>query len=101
MRIVYVTAKNSGEAKKIAHLLLKKKLIACANIFPIESMYWWEGDIDEQIEFVILAKTKDENYIKVEKAIKGMHKYEIPAVYSWKVDKINPEYDKWVKKETK
>ena len=101
MRIVYITTRSSAEAKKISSHLLKKKIVACTNIFPIESMYWWEGEIEENIEFVIFAKTRDENYLKVEKVVKELHTYDIPAIYSWKVDKINRDYANWVKKETK
>ncbi len=101
MRIVYITTRNSGEAKKIASHLLKKRLIACANIFPIESMYWFEGEIEENIEFVLLGKTTDSNFNKIEKEVSSMHSYEIPAIYSWKVDKVSKDYDDWIKKEVK
>ncbi len=100
MRVIYITTRNAGEAKKISAHLLKKKLIACANIFPIESMYSWKGEIQEDLEFVVLAKTIDVNYDKVEKEIKKMHSYDIPAIYSWKIDKINKDYLKWVEKGT-
>ena len=73
MRIIYITTRNVGEAKKIANHLLSKKLIACANMFPIESMYSFEGDLQEDIEFVILIKTKKENYEIVQKEIEKMH----------------------------
>ena len=101
MRIVYITTRSSAEAKKISSHLLKKRLVACTNIFPIESMYWWEGDIEENVEFVILAKTRDENFLKVEKAVKELHSYDIPAIYSWKADKVNKDFSNWVRKETK
>jgi periplasmic divalent cation tolerance protein len=100
MRIVYITTRNSAEAKKISSHLLKKRLIACANIFPIESMFWWDGEIQENIEFVILAKTRDENYKKVEDLVKKMHSYETPAVLSWKMDKVSKKYSDWVDRET-
>jgi periplasmic divalent cation tolerance protein len=101
MRIVYMTAKNSKEAKKISEYLLKKKLIACANIFPVESKYSWKGKIVDATEFVILAKTIDSGFEKVEKAVNAMLGYEIPAIYSWKADKVSIEYCDWVKREVK
>jgi len=97
MRIIYITTRNAGEAKKISYHLLKKKLVACTNIFPIESMYWMNGDIQEDMEFVVLGKTTDGKYEDIEKEIKGMHTYEIPAIYSWKTDKVNKDYDEWIK----
>ena len=101
MRIVYITAKNSGEAKKISAHLLHKKLIACANMFPIESMFFWEGEIQENVEFVILAKTSDDNFDKIDKEVKSIHEYEVPAIYSWKADKVSKSYADWVKKQIK
>jgi periplasmic divalent cation tolerance protein len=101
MRIVYITAPSAGEAKKISHALLHKKLVACTNIFPIESMYWWDGEIEEQVEFVILAKAPDEKFEEIESAVKKIHSYGTPAIYSWKVDKVNESYAAWIDKETK
>ena len=36
---IYITNPNKDEAKKIAKHLLNKKLIACGNIYPINSIY--------------------------------------------------------------
>ena len=52
MIFIYITAGNVQDAKKISEHLLKKKLVACVNIFPIESMYWWNDEIQENQEFV-------------------------------------------------
>jgi len=101
MRIVYFTAGTIEEAKKISKYLIKKKLVACANIFPIESMYPWEGNIKEDYEVVVLLKTKDENYSLIEKSIKQNHSYKNPAIYSWTVDKISSDYLNWVNKNIK
>jgi periplasmic divalent cation tolerance protein len=101
MRIVYLTAKDSESAKKISKSLLKKKLIACANIFPVESMYSWQGKIEDVSEYVILAKTTDSNFGKVEKAVNDMHGYDVPAIYSWKADKVSKRYSDWIKGEVK
>ena len=101
MMIVYLTTQNVEDAKEISRHLLKKKLVACTNIFPIESMYAWKGEIQEDMEFVVLLKTKDENYDKIEKEIKKTHKYDTPAIYSWKADKINKKYSDWINTECK
>ncbi|AJF61177.1 TPA: divalent-cation tolerance protein CutA [Candidatus Woesearchaeota archaeon] len=98
MRLVYITARNSAEAKKISGHLLKKKLAGCVNIFPVESMYWWDGEMQEDVEFVLLVKTANDNFERIEKAVLEIHSYEIPAIYSWKVDKISRKYDEWISK---
>ena len=46
--IVLVTAKDTEEARKIANGLLAEHLVACANIIDrIESLFWWQGRVDE------------------------------------------------------
>jgi periplasmic divalent cation tolerance protein len=96
MRIIYITAKDFEEARKISLHLLNKKLIACSNVFPINSFYFWNNELQEDKEFVVLVKTKENYYKKIEEEIKKIHSYDIPAIYSWKVDKINKDYLKWL-----
>ncbi|MBI3290972.1 divalent-cation tolerance protein CutA [Candidatus Falkowbacteria bacterium] len=97
---VYTTNKDLAEAKKIANVLLKKKLIACANFFPIKSMYWWRGKIQNDSEVISLLKTRKENWTKVRDAIKKMHSYKVPCIEKFFVS-ANKDYEDWVKKEVK
>jgi len=97
---VYITSSNKNEAKKIAKYLLNKKLIACANIIPIESLYWWKGKIKKSKEHVLIAKTLEKNYKKIKKEVKRIHSYKTPCITKIKVD-INKEFGNWIKKEVK
>ena len=97
--IVYVTHKNQEEAEKITTYLLDKRLIACANFFPIKSVYRWEGKTENQDEIVSLLKTKEENFEKVKDEIEKMHPYEIPCIL--RLDgEINESYGNWILGET-
>lgn len=100
MMLVYITCGNEEEARKISLHLVKNRLAACANMFPIRSFYWWKGKLEETDEYVLLAKTIDENYGKIKKEIKKIHSYEVPCIMKINVD-VNEEYGDWVKKETK
>jgi len=53
---VYITNPTKKEAEKIARHLLEKHLIACANIFPIESFYWWKKKIESGRVFYLAAR---------------------------------------------
>ncbi len=97
---VYITCKDEKEAVKISEHLLKKRLIACSNIFPIRSMYWWKEKITNDNEIVMLVKTPDENYEKIKKEVKKLHSYDIPCILKFDIE-ANNEYKEWVKKETK
>ena len=100
MALLYVTCKNGKEAEKISLHLLKKRLVACANIFPIKSMYWWNGKIAKSKEFVVIAKTTAKNLKKAEKEIKKVHSYKIPCILRINAS-ANKEYLDWTKKEIK
>ena len=97
---VYVTNPDKKAAKRIAIHLLKKKLIACANIFPIDSAYWWKEKIEETNECVLIAKTKEENWKKVKAEIKKIHPYTTPCITKINVES-NKEYENWLKKEVR
>ena len=57
--IVLVTAKDKKEAEAIVQALLKKKLIACANIIEgVNSFFWWQGKIDNSKEVLLIAKSR-------------------------------------------
>ena len=95
MTLVYITCKDKKEAEKISLHLLRKRLIACANIFPIKSMYWWKGKIENQAEVVITAKTLEKNYSKIKKEVSKLHSYSVPCIL--KIDtESNEKYDEWV-----
>jgi len=97
---VYVTNPNKKTASKIALHLLKKRLIACANIFPIDSVYWWEDKIENTKEYVLIAKTKEDNWKKVKTEIKKVHPYTVPCITKINVE-ANKEYEEWLKKEVR
>ena len=100
MSLVYITCKDEKEAAKISMHLLKRRLIACANIFPIKSMYWWKGRIVNDSENVIITKTDYKNFKKLESEVKKMHSYKIPCILRINAA-ANMEYQAGLKKEIK
>ena len=95
MTLIYITCKNEEEAVKISKHLLEKKLIACSNMHPIRSMYWWEGKIQDEKEIVIIAKTLEKNYGKIKEEVSKLHSYDVTCIL--KIDaEANESYDKWV-----
>ena len=108
MLLFYIPCQNKAQAKKIAGGLLDKRLIACANFFPIESMYWWKNKIEQDKEVVIIAKTLARNhdkatiartYDKIKKEVLKLHSYSKPCIIALEVDKVNKEYESYLKQE--
>ena len=100
MTLIYITCKDEEEAVKISKHLLDKRLIACSNMYPIRSMYRWQGKLQDEKEFVIMTKTKEKNYGKIKEEVKKIHSYDTPCIL--KIDaEANEIYDKWVNEEIK
>ena len=58
--LLITTESNKKVAKKIAKLLLTKKLAACVSLKNIYSIYEWEGKIEESSEVEITIKSTPE-----------------------------------------
>ena len=99
---IYSTMGNIEDAKKIAHSLVKEKLVACVNIIPkIESVYRWQEKIEEDSECVLIAKTTDKNVDKTIQKIKELHPYDLPDIIVLPIIGGLKDYLNYVKDETK
>ncbi len=94
--LIYIPTPSRNIARKIAKDLLEQKLIVCANIFPIESLYWWKGKIEESKELVLLVKTTNVNFEKVRCEVEKIHPYETPAIIKIPAS-ANDKYFQWIK----
>ena len=97
---IYITYPNMREAEKITSYLIKKRIVACANIFPVKNSCWWKGKIEKSKEIVSILKTKSENWEKVKFEVKKLHSYEIPCIIKMNAE-ANSDYELWVKSETR
>ena len=99
--IIYSTTGSVEEARKIARILVEEKHVACVNIIPkIESIYRWQGKIEEDNECILLAKTTEKNVDKTIQRIKELHSYDVPDIVSFPITKGLKDYLDWVKDET-
>ncbi len=96
---IYITNPSKEKATEIANYLLKKRLVACANIFQITSLYHWENKINNEDEFALILKTLEKNFEKIKKEVKKIHPYSTPCIIKIPVSS-NKEYFDWIKKET-
>ncbi|MEM2131075.1 MAG: divalent cation tolerance protein CutA [Candidatus Woesearchaeota archaeon] len=94
--LIYTTCKDLQEAEKISKHLLNLKLIACSNVFPINSFYFWNEKIENSNEYACILKTLKKNYKKIEKEIKKIHSYEMPAIFSINIKNMSKEYFNWI-----
>lgn len=79
-QIVFVTASNEAEAKKISRTLVEERLAACVNLTPCQSVYRWRGELVDDTEVLMVIKARKRNFGRIEARVKELHSYEVPEV---------------------
>ena len=95
--VVVTTVGTEEEANRLARELVARRHSCCVNILPIQrSVYRWQGEICEDSEFMLLVKTLEEEYEKVEAAIQELHSYELPEILAFNVRRGEEGFLHWI-----
>lgn len=94
--VVTATFPDKKTAKRIAKLIVEKKLAACVQVLPVDSVYRWMGEIYEESEFKLFIKTRTEMFDKVAEQIRSNHSYEVPELVQIPVTGGSEDYLKWI-----
>ena len=95
--LIYTTISDKHCAEKIARKIIKDKLAACVSIKEINSFYFWDDCINNEIEYELTIKSKPEkldiliNFLKIEV------EYKIPQII-YKIFESENNYYEWAKK---
>lgn len=100
MIVIITTLHDKADAVRIGKDLLQRRLIACYNLWPIESAYWWKGELLEETETMMFMKTQEKHFEAVRKFIKDESGYEVPEVIALSAKDVDKSYAAWVKTET-
>ena len=93
---ILTTTGSLEEARTLARALVERKLAACAQISEIESIYRWQGAVRNDKEYRVFIKTTKNMYGAVQRAIRELHSYELPAIFSLPVDEAYVPYAEWI-----
>jgi periplasmic divalent cation tolerance protein len=100
--IAITTTPSKNEAEKIAKTLLEERLIACANIIgPVQSLFWWQGKIDEAQEHLVLMKTRKDLFSKLSEKVKALHSYQVPEIIAMPIVEGFKPYLEWLESSLK
>jgi periplasmic divalent cation tolerance protein len=94
--IFYIPTGSEEEALAIGRMAIEQKLAACANVFPIRSMYVWDATMQEDAEYVLLLKTIPALTSRLSTFAEENHSYTTPCIIHWDVQ-VNPKYREWIK----
>ena len=95
--LLITTECNKKIAKKLAKSLLKKKLAACVSLKDINSIYKWEGKIEDvnEVEIIIKSNPKLKNALIF--FLQERLSYDVPQIICKKFDS-EKKYKNWVNK---
>ena len=96
MVFIYTTCATPEEAKRLGKLILEKKMGACVDYWPVDSMFHWKDGI-KQISQVMLSISTFENKLEaVNDLISEHHSYSVPMIAGVDVRRINRAYRGWM-----
>lgn len=99
--LVLCTCPDEDSARHLSESLVEAKLAACVNIVnPISSIFTWQGKIDTEQESLLLIKTTETAYSRLEQAIKLQHPYDVPEIFAIPVQQGSADYLNWVRDNT-
>ncbi|MGM0452505.1 MAG: divalent-cation tolerance protein CutA [Thermodesulfobacteriota bacterium] len=94
---VYMTAGSKDEAVAVGEALIEAGLAACVNIIDsMNSIFMWEGRVEQDTETVLIAKTTAERVPELVEKVKSVHSYECPCIVSLPIADGNPAFIDWI-----
>ena len=98
--LVLSTCDSEQSARAIARGLLEARLAACVNIVAgAQSLYWWQGKIEEAGEWLLLIKSSRARFEKLREHLGRVHSYQTPEIIALPIVDGNPAYLEWVERE--
>jgi len=99
--VVMTTCANQPEAERITMALLEQRLAACVQGNQIQSVYRWQGKIEDAREIRLIIKARLSDFGEIEKLIKQYHSYANPEIISVPIVAGSEAYLNWIEDETR
>jgi periplasmic divalent cation tolerance protein len=95
--VVLVTAGSSDEGERLARSLVEERLAACVNRIPaVQSVYRWQGKVEQSAEELLVIKTRAALFAALEKRVRELHSYSVPEVIALPIMNGSEAYLKWL-----
>jgi periplasmic divalent cation tolerance protein len=100
--VVMTTLPGDADGPAFGRALLNERLAACVNLLaPMESVYRWEGRVEQETERQVIIKTTRDRLNALWDRVRELHPYEVPEFIVLAIADGNEAYLKWVGESTK
>lgn len=94
--VVLTTVSSREEGDRIATALISEKLAACVNLYPIQSIYRWQGEICNESEIQLIIKTDLNCFEQLQIRLTQLHSYDLPELIALPIAKGSADYLQWM-----
>jgi len=100
--VICTTIDCINKAREISNKIIEFELSKCVQINQIESIYKWKSKIDNEKEYKIEIKLKNDSLLKstIVDMIKATHTYENPEIIFIPIELLSQEYEVWLDSES-
>jgi periplasmic divalent cation tolerance protein len=100
--LVMTTLPADADASAFAHTLVEARLAACVNLLaPMQSVYRWEGKVEEEPERQLVIKTTRALTVALWERVRDLHPYDVPEFIVLPIVDGNDAYLRWVGESTR
>lgn len=94
---VTTTVGTKEQAEALANSAVSSRLAACVQIQgPVSSTYWWDGEVQQEEEWVCVAKTSSDAAPKLIEHLSDLHPYDNPELIVLPIVGGSDEYLEWI-----
>ena len=95
--VVLTSVGAAFDVTALARELVEQRLAACVNIIPrVQSIYRWQGKIEDDAEQLLLIKTVAERVDALQAALLARHPYEVPEFVVIQMDEARGAWREWL-----
>lgn len=97
---LYSTFPDEASARRVAEALVTAKLAACVNLYPLTSIYEWQGKLQTGPEVAAFIKTRRALVEQAIAAARPLHPYTAPCFLTLPIEGGNEDYLAWARAQT-
>jgi periplasmic divalent cation tolerance protein len=94
--VIFVTVPTLEVGQTIATALIEAELAACVTMFPVQSIYTWQGTVQQETEQQLLIKSDLRLFAQLEAKVRSLHPYEVPEVIALSIVAGSSAYLTWI-----
>ncbi len=99
--VILCTVPSEEYARNIGRTLVEERLAACVSmVFAVRSIYRWKEDICEDAELLLVIKTQQGCFPRLQQRLQELHPYEVPEILALPVANGSPVYLQWLEEVT-